>query len=581
MNRNALFTAAIVGLALAGCESGDINIQPSTTVTDSNNTINEGGGGGPEPGAQCASYTNEAGQTISGTPEGDNCRYGANFASNILPVMVNLNIPALPNGGAHIFEESLFIGESCNTDQCLADNGIEKGGDGPVLTIDAGATLAFSSSADFLVINRGSQIIAVGREDAPITITSESDVNGDVLYNAVSQWGGMVIDGFGVTNKCEYTGTRGVDLQLVGECHVDSEGSAGNDENQYGGDNDDDSSGQLEYFIVKHTGAVVGNGNELNGITFSGVGRNTIVRNLQAYSTFDDGIEMFGGAVNFENYVALYVRDDSIDVDEGWIGTMTNALVIQQATDDGHCIESDGIGSFSSQDPAVVEDFIARGLHSAPTLNNLTCIFSPNGPSTRTRDDSGTGMRAREGIAWTINDSIFVGTYAQTNDESDNDNYCLRIDNRSQGLALDGSMTFNSIIWSCGQNERGGPDNNPLVDENGVPSTLSESDWAIAQGNQFQTVPNQPNGDVFSPTANADTDLQILGGPMGYSSLEFADSQVDGAAPTADAPVNGTYLGAVQAAGTDWTLGWTWGIHEGRRGVDDMGNEVPLWIEGL
>ena len=236
MNRNALLSAAAASLLIAGCSSGDINIAPSTTVQDSNNTTNTGGGGSPSD--QCASYVNTGGQTISGTAEGDNCRYGANFASNILPLTVDMTIPALPNDGAHIFEASLFVGESCDSDQCLMDNGISEGGDGPALTIEAGTTVAFRSSADFLVINRGSRIIAVGRADAPITITSESDVNGTVGPEDVQQWGGMVINGFGVTNKCDYTGTRGVDLALVGECHVDSEGSAGNDENQYGGNND-------------------------------------------------------------------------------------------------------------------------------------------------------------------------------------------------------------------------------------------------------------------------------------------------------------------------------------------------------
>ena len=566
MNRKALLSAAIAGLALAGCSSGDINIAPSTTVENSNNTTNTGGGGTPND--QCASYVNTGGQTISGTAEGDNCRYGANFASNILPLTVDMTIPALPNGGAHIFEASLFVGESCDSNACLAANNITEGGDGPTLTIEAGTTVAFRSSADFLVVNRGSRIIAVGRADAPITITSESDVNGTVGPEEVQQWGGMVINGFGVTNKCDYTGTRGVDLALVGECHVDSEGSAGNDENQYGGDNDDDSSGQLEYFIVKHTGATVGNGDELNGITFGAVGRNTIIRNLEAYSTYDDGIEMFGGAVNFENFAAIYVRDDSIDVDEGWIGTIDNALVIQSENDGAHCIEADGIGSFGDLDAAVIEDFIARGLHSAPTINNLTCIFSPNGQSTATHSDSGTGMRLREGIAMTINDSIVVGTYAQTNAEADNDNYCLRIDNRSQGLALDGDLQLNSVIWSCGQNTRG----QSLVDENGVDSGISEEQFAINSGNQFQTVPNAPNGDAFDPTVNADADLQILGGALGYSSLEFAASLVDGLAPTADAPTAGTHLGGVQDAGVDWTLGWTYGIHDGRRGQ-------ALWIE--
>ena len=41
--------------------------------------------------------------------------------------------------------------------------------------------------------------------------------------------------------------------------------------------------------------------------------RSTVVENLEMYSTYDDGIEMFGGSVSFTNFVAVYVRDDSID----------------------------------------------------------------------------------------------------------------------------------------------------------------------------------------------------------------------------------------------------------------------------
>lgn len=573
MNRSALIAAVTSTVLFAGCESGDINIQPSTSVTDSNNTVNNDGGG--TPANNCASYVNSGGQTISGADDGNgNCRYTASFASNILPLMVDMTIPALPNDGAHIFEASLFVGESHRSDADLMAAGIAQGGDGPTLTIEAGATVAFRSSADFLVVNRGSRIVAVGNASAPITITSESDISGDVMPEDVQQWGGMVINGFGVTNKCTYTGTRGVDLALVGECHVDSEGSAGNDENQYGGANDDDSSGQLEYFVVKHTGATVGNGDELNGITFGAVGRNTIIRNLQAYSTFDDGIEMFGGAVNFENFAAVYVRDDSIDVDEGWIGTIDNALVIQSETDGAHCIEADGIGSFDSLDPMVVEDFITRGLNSAPTINNLTCIFSANGLDTATHSDAGTGMRLREGIAMTINDSVVVGTYGATDAASADDNYCLRIDNRSQGLALDGRLQLNSVLWSCGENTRG----QTLVDENGVDSTISEeafatSDATVGQGGEFHAV---VAGAATSPTAVSNPELQLLGGALGTASLPWNTAMINGAAPVASSEPSGgpgEVLGAF-ADGADWTIGWTYGIHESNRGQ-------PLWVEGL
>ena len=343
MNRKHLIVAVLSAAAIAGCESGDINVQPSTTVTDSNNTIIEGGGGTTNP---CATIT-IGGAPTQGRYDGNtgNCTYpdivgaGNNLTSDLF-------IPALPNGGAHIFEGSLFIGETHRTNAELAAAGIAEGGDGASLTIEAGATLAWQTSKDFLIVNRGSQIFARGRADAPITFTSVSDVNGSVLPEDVQQWGGIVINGFAVTNKCAYTGTRGTDLALAGECHVDAEGAAGLDESQYGGDNDADNSGVLSYVVVKHTGATVGNGDELNGISFGGVGSGTVVNNLEVYSTFDDGVEMFGGSFDITNLVGLYVRDDAIDIDEGYNGTITNALVIQSETDGNHCIEADGIGSF-------------------------------------------------------------------------------------------------------------------------------------------------------------------------------------------------------------------------------------------
>ena len=568
MNRKLLLTVAVAGAALAACSSGDINIAPETSVTDSNNTVI--GGGGSENDV-CASYTNTGGQTIQGQADGNgNCVYSPAFASNVLPLDVDMTIPVLAGGGAHIFEASLFVGRSYRTDADLQAAGIAQGGDGPTLTVEAGATLAFKTSKDFMVVNRGSRVVAIGRADAPITFTSESDVNGTVGAEDVQQWGGMVINGFGVTNKCSYTGTRGAnDFVLNGECHVDSEGSSGNDENQYGGINDDDSSGQLEYVVVKHTGATVGNGDELNGITFGAVGRNTIVRNLQMYSTFDDGIEMFGGSVSFENYVALYVRDDSIDIDEGWNGTINNALVIQSATDGNHCIEADGIGSFGDLTADVVEDFIARGLQSSPIISNLTCIVSANGADTATHDP-GAGWRLREGITPIINNALVVASFGATDQTSANDNYCLRIDNRSQDAALDGTLQLNSVLWSCGENTRGQVLANSAVTE----EAFATDDATYGQGGQFHPV---IAGAATSATAMNNPELQLLGGSLGLGSLPWNTSIIDSAAPTAtSAPTAGpdAYLGALADGGEDWTAGWTYGLHPGNRAQE-------LWFEAL
>lgn len=566
MNCRFLLTVVAVAASLAGCSSGDINVAPETSVTDSNNTTINGGGSADDV---CASYTNTGGQVIQGSAAGNgDCIYSPAFTSNVLPLLVDMNIPALPNNGAHIFEASLFIGRSYRTDADLQAASIAQGGDGPTLTIEPGTTLAFKTSKDFLVVNRGSRIVAIGRADAPITITSESDINGTVGAEDVQQWGGMVINGFGITNKCSYTGTRGEsDLALVGECHVDSEGSSGNDENQYGGSNDDDGSGQLEYVVVKHTGATVGNGDELNGITFGAVGRNTIVRNLQMYSTFDDGIEMFGGSVSFENYVAVYVRDDSIDIDEGWNGSIINALVIQSETDGNHCIEADGIGSFSDLTPDVVEDFIARGLQSSPVISNLTCIVSANGPDTATHDP-GAGWRLREGITPIINDALVVASFGATDATSDNDNYCLRIDNRSQDAALDGTLQLNSVLWSCGENTRGQTLATTIVTE----EAFATDDATIGQGGQFHPV---VAGAATSATATNNTELQLLGGSLAIGSLPWDTSLIDAAVPAATSAPSagpGSHLGALADGAVDWTAGWTYGIHPDNRAQ-------PLWFE--
>ncbi|MFK8015502.1 MAG: serine/threonine protein kinase [Gammaproteobacteria bacterium] len=554
MKRTTCLLATMISTALVGCGSGDINIEPSTTVSNSNNTTTTGGT--DTTNDVCASYLNSGGQTIQGTFDGTNCNYSPAFADAGNNITVDLTIPALANGGAHIFAGSLFIGETYDNDAAMVAAGIAEGGDGPVLTVEAGATLAWQSSADFMIVNRGSQLFAVGRADAPITFTSVSDVLGTLpSFDAVQQWGGMVINGFGVTNKCAYTGSvAGGDL-ATSDCHVDAEGAAGLDESQYGGDNNDDSSGRLEYVVVKHTGATVGNGDELNGISFGGVGRNTIVENLEVYSTFDDGIEMFGGAVNFTNFLAVYVRDDSIDIDEGYSGTITNSLVIQAENIGNHCIEADGIGSFDSlfaNDPTIIEDFIARGLNSRPVINNLTCIISPS--AAQGDFDPGAGWRFREGIFATVNDSMVISSFGPDSADS---NYCLRIDNRSQQAAQDGDLVINSSVFACEEPARDGS----------LPNGTTVEEFArTVGGNVFATLTGQTDA-----TAAADPDLQLLEGTPPVLSIEYATMNVDGATLTG-MPVNGTFVGGLSLGSTNWLADWTFGINDGAR-------DEPLWFE--
>ena len=45
----------------------------------------------------------------------------------------------------------------------------------------------------------------------------------------------------------------------------------------------------LKYVLVKQAGKTLGNGDELNGITFAGVGSATTVDYIQVHENLDDG----------------------------------------------------------------------------------------------------------------------------------------------------------------------------------------------------------------------------------------------------------------------------------------------------
>lgn len=542
---------------LAACDSGGINISPVTNDNRTDSSVNNSNNtSAAQETNPCASYVNSGGQTIVGDFDGINCEYSPAFADAGNNIMTDITIPALDDGGVHVFRGSLFIGEAHSNNGELQAAGIVEGGDGPVLTIEAGAVLAFPDNTKFVIINRGSQIFAVGTADQPIVFTGEKDaVEGAAEPEEVQIWGGMVINGFGVSNKCEYTGVRGEsDFSLVGECNIAAEGAEGLDESYYGGSNDNDSSGRMEYVIVKHTGATVGNGDELNGITFGGVGRNTIVRNVQVYSTYDDGFEMFGGAVNVENFVAVYVRDDSIDVDEGYIGTFTNALVVQQETDGNRCVEADGIGSYSGKSPEFIQDMFDRGLNSRPTINNLTCIFSP---STGTHDP-GAGLRFREGLWPTLNNALVIGSFSNPTEGSDN--WCVRIDDTaaSDGFAP-GNASINNSVFAC---ETKSSQN---IDGQSVSAFLTANG-----GNVFADVTGAANA-----TALADTGLILLEGAPPLYSVDYSSMVVNDAALPAGGPA---FIGAMSltlpadSVMPDWATAWAYGLVEGNRAQ-------ALWFE--
>lgn len=96
----------------------------------------------------------------------------------------------------------------------------------------------------------------------------------------------------------------------------------------YGGYEPHHSSGIIRYFSVRHGGDEIGAANELNGITLGAVGDGTVFEFIESYANADDGIEWFGGTVNGKNLVVAYAGDDSLDVDQGFTGTIQGAFTL-------------------------------------------------------------------------------------------------------------------------------------------------------------------------------------------------------------------------------------------------------------
>lgn len=218
---------------------------------------------------------------------------------------------------------------------------------GVTLTIEAGTVIkgqaGTGANATALLIARGGKLIAEGTAAAPIIFTSVADEitpedvaagnfaspNLDPDINGL--WGGLLVLGKARISASNESGDVS-EVQIEGIPTSDPNGL-------YGGSDDADNSGVLKYISIRHGGANIGAGNEINGLTLGGVGSGTVIENIEIVANQDDGIEFFGGSVNVTNLVSWNVGDDAVDTDQSWSGTLDNFLVI---TPTGHCFELDG-----------------------------------------------------------------------------------------------------------------------------------------------------------------------------------------------------------------------------------------------
>jgi hypothetical protein len=198
---------------------------------------------------------------------------------------------------------------------------------GATLTVEAGtivkAAAGTGANATVLIVAKGAKIEAIGTAEKPIIFTDANDqivyANGTTSPNrSVTDkglWGSVIILGNGIVGAAS------------GEANIEGVVS-GYEFTKYGGSNNAENSGTLKYVSIRHTGTAVSPGNELQGLTMGGVGSGTVIENIELIGSEDDGIEIFGGAVNVTNIVIANFDDDGIDLDQAYDGTISNAVVI-------------------------------------------------------------------------------------------------------------------------------------------------------------------------------------------------------------------------------------------------------------
>ena len=383
MQLNQLFkvSALAAAVALVGC-GGDINITPtvndnSTTtdnsVVNSNNTTTTPVD--PSEDVTCASYQSDAG-VVEGVQSGNDCLYNDSFASKTISIASNITFEALPEGGVHLFDSALQIGTDGNT-----IDGFEIPANGPTMTVKPGATLAFKSGEAIVRIARGAKLQAIGTFENPITFTSAfafdrfDDVGNGARY---ADWGGIIINGNGVTDQCE-------DAQrAAGTCNVASEGIT----SFFGGNDNADSSGSMKYVKIWYAGSgpqVGGEGDDLNSLTLNTVGSGSKFEFIHIHQGFDDGIEIFGGATTLSHVAVTDTQDDSFDFDAGWQGS-ANFLFVKHGTVEvngspvfmgNNGFETDGRKGSSSEEAP----------ETNPTISNVT-VITTDGSSVRDDDPS-------------------------------------------------------------------------------------------------------------------------------------------------------------------------------------------------
>jgi len=239
----------------------------------------------------------------------------------------------------------IAVNETWTADKCYILDRKVVVQEGVTLTIEPGTIIkgraGTGSLSSALIVARGGVLIAEGTASQPIIFTSEADnisigetAGTNLDENNIGLWGGIIVLG---NATCSLSGDV-TEKQIEGIPASDTFGLYGPGD---AGAIDDQNSGIIRYVSIRHGGSLLGEGNEINGLTLGGVGSGTTLDHIEVIANKDDGIEFFGGTVSASNLLVWAQGDDGLDIDEAYSGTITNAVVALGINSD-HALEIDG-----------------------------------------------------------------------------------------------------------------------------------------------------------------------------------------------------------------------------------------------
>lgn len=392
---------------------------------------------------------------------------------------------------------------------------------GATLTIEPGTIIKGDKlSKGSLVISRDGKILAEGTVDKPIVFTSAQPAGA----RREGDWGGLILLGRAPVNQ-------GNDVSIEG---IADDGTG---KGKYGGIDPHHSSGVLKYVRVEFAGVPLSPDNEINGITFGGVGDKTEVDYVQVYRSGDDSFEWFGGTVNAKHLLAIDGWDDDFDTDFGYSGKIQFAVgqrlivTADQSGSNGFESDNDGVGSNKAPKTSAV-------------FSNITLI----GPISAAGDKGKQNANFQHAVQVRRNSSIstFNSVFAGYPEGVYIDDSKVETAKATSTNYTSGALKFvNNIIVSCNSkgNEVKG-ENKALFEatlraENNFNDALFASDLFKA--------PNLFSGDLSTKVGRPDFTLKD--GSIAATGAVFTDTKL------ADAFFDKVvYKGAFGT--TDWTAGW-------------------------